>query len=89
MLLYLSRHRNRGTDDLLLGLALGGDQQRSGRIGGVGIEASMGRTESAVNYAMVESLVSTLKSELLSTLEFMEKIGKVRVSNRYVPHEER
>jgi len=55
----------------------------------VGIEASMGRTESAVNYAMVESLVSTLKSELLSKLEFMEKIGKVRVSNRYVPHEER
>jgi putative heme degradation protein len=55
----------------------------------VGIEASMGMTESAVNYAMVESLVSTLKSELLSNLEFMEKIGKVRVSNRYVPHEEK
>jgi hypothetical protein len=55
----------------------------------VGIEPSMGRTESAVDYAMVECLHSTLKPELLSNLEFMEKIGEVRVNNRYVPHEEK
>ena len=49
----------------------------------------MGRTGSAVDYAMAESLVSTLKAELVSNLEFIEKIGKVRVSNRYVPHEKK
>ncbi len=36
----------------------------------VGIKPSMGRTGTALDNAMAESFVSTLKAELVSTLEF-------------------
>ena len=42
----------------------------SERLKGVGITPSMGRTGSALDNAMAESFVSTLKAELLSRLEF-------------------
>jgi len=40
------------------------------RLGEVGITASMGTTGSALDNAMAESFVSTLKAELVSRLEF-------------------
>ena len=40
------------------------------RLGEVGIKPSMGRTGSALDNAMAESFVSTLKAELVSRLEF-------------------
>ena len=42
----------------------------SERLGEVGITPSMGRTGSALDNAMAESFVSTLKAELVSRLEF-------------------
>ncbi len=40
------------------------------RLKEVGIKPSMGRTGTALDNAMAESFVSTLKAELVSTLEF-------------------
>jgi putative transposase len=42
----------------------------SERLGEVGITPSMGRTGTALDNAMAESFVSTLKAELVSRLEF-------------------
>lgn len=42
----------------------------SGRLGEVGIIPSMGRTGTALDNAMAESFVSTLKAELVSRMEF-------------------
>lgn len=42
----------------------------SERLGEVGIKSSMGRTGSALDNAMAESFVSTLKAELVNRMEF-------------------